>query len=66
MRDSQTTPVLLVLDEELGVEPTRPLQDVVDVDAVQRLRSHGGAFELTFSAYGREVTVTEDSVHVSG
>jgi hypothetical protein len=57
--------VLDALHEELGLEERRPLQDVIDVDAVRQLRNHGGQFELTFSAYGREITVTDQSVDVS-
>jgi len=64
MQEQRPRPVLAALHDELGLADRDPLQEAVDVDAVRDLRAHGGAFELRFEAWGREIIVTETTVRV--
>jgi hypothetical protein len=66
MSQGQEKPVLAALDEKLDLSRRSPLQDEIDVAAIQQLRAHGGEFELRFEAWGHEVVVTESEVTVGG
>jgi hypothetical protein len=65
MGQGEAKPVLAALDETLDLSRRAPLQDEIDVAAIQQLRAHGGEFELRFEAWGHEVVVTESDVSVT-
>jgi hypothetical protein len=64
MQEQRPRPFLAALHDELDLAERDPLQAEIDVDAVRDLRAHGGAFELRFEAWGREIVVTESTVSV--